>query len=1354
MIIPSSTYRIQFHKEFNFADFEQILPYLKNLGVDTIYAAPIFRAKTGSTHGYDVTSPLEINPEIGTEKQLFELSAKLKELGIKWIQDIVPNHMSFDSDNEWLMDVLKFGKKSAYASYFDIDFSSTAGRLMVPFLGESIEEAIENKTLQIKGKQGDFFIHYGEDRWPVNDVTSKYLAKSKLPDINESAEELLKITEQQFYRLCHWQETEDRINYRRFFTVNALICTNIHIAEVFEHYHQYIFSLCEKGIFQGLRIDHIDGLYDIEAYLKQLRIRVGAEIFLVVEKILEPGEELPESWPVAGTTGYDFLSQVNNVLTNKAAEHQFDETYLSFTRKKQIPEDMLPEKKRAILSDQMQGELDNLCRLFYELKLDEELSLDESMLKSAIAEFLIAMPVYRFYDYNFPLQGESLEQLNKIINGLHKNLNKRQSASLLEKIFVKIPSQSGQDYCKSISKFYQRCMQFSGPLMAKGVEDTLMFTYNRFTAHNEVGDSLLNFGTDIQDFHLQMQKRGRQWPHSLNASSTHDTKRGEDFRARLNVLADIPAAWSKFVFELKSVIEDDQLQFPSFKEIHLNDLYLLLQTLIGIMPFDGEVDENFKSRIDAFIDKALREGKRRSDWASPDEDYEKQLKAISRAILANGSKSFNLMRDFVSKIKDFAIINSLAQTVLKCCAPGIPDFYQGSEHWDLSLVDPDNRRPVDFKSLRTVLKSLGKNPPLSNLWPKRQNGNIKTHLTKILLNLRKTHHELFSKGQYIPLKTTGKYANHLLAFARQRNEQWIVIVLSLGLAKIIPSGVLVEDFDWADSQIILPDGAPFGWKDLLNKTQGHKDILNDGILASQLFKDFPIALLEMQPAKPVRKAGILMHISSLSTDFGIGDLGHNARAFADFLVQAKQRYWQILPLNPTKSANGHSPYSSASAMAGNTLLIDPLALLEGGLINQSDLEEARLPKGSYVDFEQVEAKKCALLSKAFKVFKRSVNVLLNDAFEKFKDTERKWLDDYALYAAIKNHQNGKEWYHWPDDFKYRKTPALNKFKTKYAREIEEICWQQFIFFRQWHALKDYCNSKGIGFIGDLPFYVDMDSVEVWTMPEYFLLDKTLRAIKVAGVPPDYFNSSGQLWGMPIFNWAVMKKDNYRWWVDRLKQNLKLYDSLRLDHFRAFAYYWQVPANATNAISGEWKKGPGVTFFKLLEKEFPTLPFIAEDLGEHAPEVEALMEAFNLPGMRVLQFAFGEELPVSIHAPHNYPTNTAVYTGTHDNNTLRGWFRSEADAHMKKRLNRYFDQNVSEENLQALMLRMCYSSVAALAILPVQDILFLDESARMNVPGKEKGNWDWRLKPDVLDKELAAKLANECECYGRAATNTT
>jgi len=1348
MNIPASTYRIQFHKDFNLTDFEKIIPYLINLGVDTIYAAPIFEAMPGSTHGYDVVNPWRINPEIGDEKQLIRISKKLQSAGMKWIQDIVPNHMAFHPSNGLLMDVLKKGAQSEYARFFDIDFAQNDKRLMVPFLGSDLDEEVENLAVQLKAVKDEFFINAGGQNWPVSAATAKILKKENLKKINQNPELLLEIINKQHYRLCNWQETNVKINYRRFFTVNSLICLNIQHEDVFNKYHQYIFELLEKGIFQGLRIDHVDGLYDPKEYLIRLRKAIGEDAYIVVEKILEAGERMPADWQINGNTGYDFLALANNLLTNKAAEKPFSRLYQSITGKKQNPDALAYAKKAAILSQHMQGELNNLYRLFLDLNLGAGFQIIEAELKAGLSEFLINMPVYRYYEYEFPLKNSDLKNLKALISPIRSNKKTARAGELLYKLFIENPPEAQEN--TSLKTFFQRAMQFTGPLMAKGIEDTLMFTYNRFLGHAEVGDAVQAFGLSAAEFHQEMSFRQSCWPGSMNGSSTHDTKKGEDVRARLNVLTDIPETWTNFVNGLQPSIEQIQRGGKSRIELHKNDIYMLLQTIIGALPFLGEDDDEIDNRLEQFVEKALREAKKRSDWAAPDEAYERELKAFANKLLDKKYPAKKQIEAFLASISDFAIANSLAQLILKFTCPGVPDIYQGTELWDLSLVDPDNRRPVDYDLRSRYLKDVAENIAPAQLWQLRNSGRIKLWLTHTLLKLRKSEKILFDSGTYIPSKVEGKYAKHILAFARKNQEKWMITVVPLGLAKLAEKQKsTIPNLDWGNTIICLPTDAPLGWKDLLNANDGHKDILSKGLLISQVLVDLPFAIIQLIPKKNKRSAGILMHISSLPSDYGIGDIGKNAKNFIDFLYQSRQKFWQILPINPTKAENGHSPYSSNSAMAGNVLLISPDGLHADNLLSAKALAKANLPSSDKIDFIKVESAKRELLEQAYLNFKKLSNQSLEKAFSAFCITESSWLDNFSIYTALKQHLKNLEWYKWPNDYKFRDTETLINFEDKYRVEIEEIKWQQFIFFRQWHQLRDYANENNVKIIGDLPFYLDYDSVEVWSSPGNFLLDKELNKTQVAGVPPDYFNELGQLWGMPIFNWQNMKTDKYSWWLTRLRKNMELFDLLRLDHFRAFSSYWEIPAEDQDATKGRWKPGPGVEFFNMLVKEMGQLPFIAEDLGETSPAVEALFQQFNLPNMKVLQFAFGEHLSDSQHATHNFEsTHCVVYSGTHDNNTIKGWYNREADSKMHKRFADYVGKKITSTNVNQTIIRLCYASVAWLAILPIQDVLGLDESARMNTPGTSKDNWNWRLNASKLSVEVIDYLSSETERFGR------
>ncbi|MDX5481481.1 MAG: 4-alpha-glucanotransferase [Hymenobacteraceae bacterium] len=500
---------------------------------------------------------------------------------------------------------------------------------------------------------------------------------------------------------------------------------------------------------------------------------------------------------------------------------------------------------------------------------------------------------------------------------------------------------------------------------------------------------------------------------------------------------------------------------------------------------------------------------------------------------------------------------------------------------------------------------------------------------------------------------------------------------------------------------------------------------------------------------PKRSAGILLHITSLPSRFGIGDLGPEAYAFADLLVQAGQRYWQILPLNPTEIGYGNSPYSSHSAYAGNPLLISPELLVQEGLLQEKDLNPKTDFDPSRVDFEKVSQYKIKLLHKAYKNFTDELPDALWKGFAGFQKEQKAWLQDYARFAAFKKHFKNKSWVAWPEEVKTRKKDALNMLEEQLRDDVEFEMFLQFLFYRQWDELKRYCNGKGITFFGDMPFYVSHDSADVWSHPQYFKLDKEGKPTAVSGVPPDYFSETGQLWGTPVFDWKKLQQNHFDWWITRITHNLKLFGLLRLDHFRAFSAYWEVPAGEETAINGKWVETPGEALLKLVKEKFPKMPIIAEDLGEIDQPVRDLMHQFDLPGMLVLLFAFGEDLPQSIYAPHNHQQSRIVYTGTHDNNTVQGWYEQDAGADDKKRLRKYSNHHISKDNVHSVMTWLAYMSVAQLAVVPMQDILGLGAEHIMNKPSTGNGNWEWRLEPDQFTQQHVKDLKELAERYGRS-----
>jgi 4-alpha-glucanotransferase len=494
-----------------------------------------------------------------------------------------------------------------------------------------------------------------------------------------------------------------------------------------------------------------------------------------------------------------------------------------------------------------------------------------------------------------------------------------------------------------------------------------------------------------------------------------------------------------------------------------------------------------------------------------------------------------------------------------------------------------------------------------------------------------------------------------------------------------------------------------------------------------------------------RGAGVLMHITSLDSNFGTGDFGPEARKFIAFLKESSQRYWQILPITAVQEADGFSPYSSISAFAGNTLLISPETLLDEGLISLQDLKQGRLRNTGKAEFVKANNCKRVILDKAFKAFRSTPQ----HSFEDFVHREGYWLDDFVAYMVLKNKFGGRPWYEWPDEFKLRNAEAIEKELASKTEAVLKAKWHQFLFFRQWMELKAFANQQNIQIVGDVPFYVNYDSVDVWSNPHLFKLRQNGEPEGVAGVPPDYFNADGQLWGMPVYRWDVMESDGFEWWKKRLRKNIQLFDIVRLDHFRAFADYWEVPGGEKTAKHGEWKPGPGANFFNAMKNDLGQLPFIAEDLGDITPTVLQLRDAFNFPGMKVLQFAFGDNMPMSEHIPHNYSDNFFAYTGTHDNNTSRGWYTRDLNHGQRLQLEKYYGRAVGSRNVARALMELVYASVARTAIVPMQDILGLAAESRMNTPASTQNNWLWRIQPHQLKNEYVRRLHEMAAFYGRS-----
>lgn len=499
-----------------------------------------------------------------------------------------------------------------------------------------------------------------------------------------------------------------------------------------------------------------------------------------------------------------------------------------------------------------------------------------------------------------------------------------------------------------------------------------------------------------------------------------------------------------------------------------------------------------------------------------------------------------------------------------------------------------------------------------------------------------------------------------------------------------------------------------------------------------------------------RASGILLHISSLPSRYGAGDFGPDAYRFVDFLVQAKQHYWQVLPFSPLSPKNHYSPYNGLSAFAGNTLFISPEQLFVQGLLCRDDLHNIPAFSTTQVNYPKVSHLRSKLFDAAFERFRGTQK---KTHYDQFCEQNKDWLQDYAIFIALRRHFQDHLWCNWPVELRDRKN-NFTFLNPRIRRNIEREKFLQYVFFTQWFSLRGYCRQHGVRIIGDIPIYVSYDSPDVWAHPELFKLNKSKRPIFVAGVPPDIFSKTGQLWGNPIYNWKTLRSTGYRWWIQRVKHNLRLFDMVRIDHFRGFVAYWQVPAHCKTAVAGSWVKGPGADFFNTLLKHASSKRIIVEDLGYITPNVRRVIEKFKFTNTRVLQFGFEADVSKNPHYVDNCLPQSVVYTGTHDNNTAVGWFEKEATVTQKQRLFDYLGHRVSGNRIHWELIKLAMSSAANTVIIPMQDILGLGQESRMNRPASVRGNWKWRLESRQIRNSISEKLAKITQVYGRVYEDAT
>ena len=964
---PLSTYRLQLHKGFSFADAEGVLDYLRELGIGDCYASPIFEARPGSLHGYDVTRHDRLNPELGGEEGFARFAARLRALGMGLLLDIVPNHMSVGNDSVWWQDVLENGRASEYAGYFDIDWNplnpDMQDKLLLPILGGQYGDELEAGRIQLTVLDGTLRVGYFEHLLPIalrtlheifpqseldelgvtpafrdvlrdvahippHETTDPALAAQRRQQLEElhprlhegllseemqpaveraleringragdarSYDRLHELLEQQPWRLAYWRVSGEEINYRRFFDINDLVGLRMENAEVFAATHCLIRRLLARGEVTGLRVDHCDGLFNPLQYLERLQALDAASrcygeapcepagddgleqqvkgalsnhdwsaepgpLYVVVEKILEPKEALPREWPVRGTSGYDFVYSGNQVFIQSRNRERFTEFYERLIGSASEPATIIYESKLNVMRSSLSSEVYVLTNLLSRLASANRRARDftEDLLETAIRETIACFPVYRTYIDD---RGEYTERDRMFIRSAITRARQRSRHmetsvfDFLEKTLLLHEKRDGEIDERELY-FALKFQQLTGPVMAKGVEDTAFYVYNRFISSNDVGSSIDAFGMGTEEFHASNQVRLRESPDAMLASSTHDTKRSEDVRNRLNVLSEMTHLWPSYVRRWirmnarhKSTLENGHTAPDA------NEEYFLYQTLAGAWPWTmntAEEREEFVARIEQYMTKALSEAKVNLSWTNPDPAYVDAVHGFIRRIAMPDKRGreprfVEALRELLPPLQLFGAVNSLAQVVLKTVSPGVPDFYQGTEMWDLSLVDPDNRRPVDYETRKAVLGELremalsrGRVTLCRELLEHVEDGRVKLWTTHQALQLRRRMPQVFRRGEYVPATVTEAHAEHAVAFTRGRR----VLAATPRFAWTLMGGRarLPLGSAWGRAELLAPEMAG---AELENVFTGERlRVSEEGSLRlAEVFAEFPVALL-------------------------------------------------------------------------------------------------------------------------------------------------------------------------------------------------------------------------------------------------------------------------------------------------------------------------------------------------------------------------------------------------------------------------------------------------------------------------------------------------------------------------------